>query len=121
MRGGLEEASRRIRRDIEEIHERTLERDEIAVALAGGELLAPYLARPIYELAIAISPELKVRRLADRVVRKWVLRRAAEELGLPEKLLERPKKAAQYSSGILKMLRKLLKEPARASPGGRTG
>jgi len=121
MRGGLEEASRRIRRDIEEIHERTLERDEIAVALAGGELLAPYLARPIYELAVAISPELKVRRLADRVVRKWVLRRAAEELGLPEKLLERPKKAAQYSSGILKMLRKLLKEPARASPGGRMG
>ena len=115
---GLEEVARKIREDVESIHERNLERDEVAVALAGGELLAPYLARPVYELALAISPEFKVRKLDGRVVRKWVLRRAAEELGLPKRLLERPKKAAQYSSGILKRLRKLLKEPAKAFPGG---
>ena len=48
--------------------------------------------------------------LDGRVVRKWILRRAAEILGVPGKVLERPKKAAQYSSGIQRRLRKLLAE-----------
>jgi len=36
--------------------------------------------------------------------RKYVLRGAARILGLPEEVAETPKKAAQYSSGILKLL-----------------
>jgi asparagine synthase (glutamine-hydrolysing) len=37
--------------------------------------------------------------------RKAVLRRAAGLLGVPEELSNAPKKAAQYSSGIQKILR----------------
>jgi len=36
--------------------------------------------------------------------RKYVLREAARVLGLPEEIVETPKKAAQYSSGVLKLL-----------------
>ena len=37
-------------------------------------------------------------------VRKAVLRESARILGLPEEIVERPKKAAQYSSGVMKLL-----------------
>ena len=107
---GIEKAAEIMSRDVERIGERNLERDELAAALAGSQLLAPYVARPIYEAALSISPELKLRMLDGRVVRKWILRRAAEILGVPGKVLERPKKAAQYSSGIQRRLRKLLAE-----------
>lgn len=107
---GLERAAELMGRDLELIHERNLERDELAAALAGAQLLAPYLTKPIYELACSISPELKLRLVDARVVRKWILRRAAEALGVPARILGRPKKAAQYSSGIQKKLRRLLSE-----------
>jgi len=107
---GIEKAAEIMNRDIERISERNLERDELAAALAGSQLLAPYVARPIYEAALSISPELKLRILDGRIVRKWILRRAAEILGVPGKVLEKPKKAAQYSSGIQRRLRKLLAE-----------
>jgi asparagine synthase (glutamine-hydrolysing) len=107
---GIKKAAEMMSRDVERIGERNLERDELAAALAGSQLLAPYVARPIYEAALSIDPELKLRILDGRVVRKWILRRAAEILGVPGRVLERPKKAAQYSSGIQRRLGKLLME-----------
>jgi asparagine synthase (glutamine-hydrolysing) len=107
---GIEKAAEIMSKDIERIGERNLERDELAAALAGSQLLAPYVARPIYEAALSISPELKLRILDGMIVRKWILRRAAEVLGVPGKVLDKPKKAAQYSSGIQRRLRKLLAE-----------
>jgi len=44
------------------------------------------------------------------VIRKYVLRRLAFHLGLPESVVGRPKKAVQYSSGVQKVL---LKEAKR--------
>jgi len=54
-----------------------------------------------------------VRNLASRIplafkiregVRKEILRRAALELGVPRELAVAPKKAAQYSSGVQKLV-----------------
>jgi asparagine synthase (glutamine-hydrolysing) len=108
LEDGVEKAAEIISRDAERISERNLERDELAAALAGSQLLAPYVAKPIYEAALSIDPKLKLRILDGKVVRKWILRKAAEIIEVPEKVLERPKKAAQYSSGIQKRLRRLL-------------
>ncbi len=105
---GVERVAELMSEDIEEIHGKNLERDELAIALAGSQLLAPYLSRSIYEAARSIDPRLKLRIMNGRVIRKWILRRAAEILGVPEKIIERPKKAAQYSSGIQKKLRRIL-------------
>jgi asparagine synthase (glutamine-hydrolysing) len=44
------------------------------------------------------------------VIRKYVLRRLAAQLSLPESVVDRPKKAVQYSSGVQKVL---LKEAKR--------
>ncbi|MEM2846640.1 MAG: asparagine synthase-related protein [Nitrososphaerota archaeon] len=110
LEGGIEAAAELMKRDVERIHERNLERDELAAALTGSQLLAPYVAKSIYETALSIDPGLKLRILDGRVIRKWILRRAAEILGIPVGILEKPKKAAQYSSGIQKRLGKILAE-----------
>lgn len=110
LEGGFEKTAELMRMDIRRIHEGNLERDELSATLAGSQLLAPYVAKPIYEVALSIDPALKLRILNGKVIRKWILRRAAEILGIPGKIIEKPKKAAQYSSGIQKRIRKILAE-----------
>ncbi|MDA4128067.1 MAG: asparagine synthase-related protein [Thaumarchaeota archaeon] len=60
----------------------------------------PYADRSIVEFALAAPIEFKIRD----GMRKLVLREAATILGLPEELAQSPKKAAQYSSGVLKLV-----------------
>jgi len=54
----------------------------------------------VASMALSIPLDFKIR--GGR--RKHLLREAAKLLGLPEEVAETPKKAAQYSSGILKLL-----------------
>ncbi len=61
----------------------------------------PFASERVVELGASIPVGYKVRE----GVRKAVLRRAAVVLGVPEKLAAAPKKAAQYSSGIQKLVR----------------
>jgi len=109
-KNGLSKVAELMKKDVENIHVVNIERDELASALAGSELIAPYLDREIYEIALSIDPTLKLRKLNGETIRKWILREAARELGLPKKLVQRPKKAAQYSSGILKRLMKIFRK-----------
>jgi asparagine synthase (glutamine-hydrolysing) len=60
----------------------------------------PFEAKEVIELGLSLPVSYKIRD----GVRKAVLRRAAELLGVPEELAAAPKKAAQYSSGIQKLL-----------------
>jgi len=108
LRRDWRRAEELMRRDLENIHLRNLERDELATALAGSQLVAPYLARSIYELACSMGLELKLRKVNGKIVRKWILREAAERLGVPAEIVQRSKKAVQYSSGIQKKLKRLL-------------
>jgi len=43
-------------------------------------------------------------------VRKLVLRKTAENMGLPESISRRPKKAVQYATGVDKALKRLAKQ-----------
>jgi asparagine synthase (glutamine-hydrolysing) len=61
----------------------------------------PFEAKEVRELGVSMPVSYKIRD----GVRKAVLRRAAVILGVPEELAMAPKKAAQYSSGIQRMLR----------------
>jgi len=61
----------------------------------------PFEAKEVEELGAALPVSYKIRD----GVRKAVLRRAAVLLGVPEGLAMAPKKAAQYSSGIQRMVR----------------
>lgn len=60
----------------------------------------PFEAADIVHYAGALPVSYKIRG----GVRKAILRRAALSLGVPKELAEAPKKAAQYSSGIQKLV-----------------
>ncbi|MDP2846265.1 MAG: asparagine synthase-related protein, partial [Candidatus Methanoperedens sp.] len=94
-----------LRKDLDNIAENNLERDDAVTMANAVELRVPYLDREVVEFALRIAPELKVHN----TVRKYILRLAAKKL-LPDELLLKEKKAAQYSSGIYSALEKLAKK-----------
>ena len=51
---------------------------------------------------------MEIERKSDSL-RKLVLRKMAENLGLPASIAEKPKKAVQYSTGINDALKKIAK------------
>lgn len=80
-------------------------RDEIVVAAHGLEACFPYLDPEHVCFAMNIDPRLKVGE-----ERKIILRKAAQTLGVPEKAVERGKKAVQYGSGSHKAIKQLAKK-----------
>ncbi|MEM3614798.1 MAG: asparagine synthase-related protein [Nitrososphaerales archaeon] len=90
--------------------QRGLERDEYASA-PYVDLCLPYASKPLVEYALKIHPELKV----DANRRKIVLRRAAEMLNLPREIVDAPKKALQYSTGIHKIIIEEARNPYNTS------
>jgi asparagine synthase (glutamine-hydrolysing) len=94
-----------LRKDLDNIAENNLERDDAVTMANAVELRVPYLGREVVELALGIAPELKIRS----GVRKYILRQAAKGI-LPQELVLKEKKAAQYSSGIYSALEKLARK-----------
>ncbi|TMI26037.1 hypothetical protein E6H24_03730, partial [Candidatus Bathyarchaeota archaeon] len=74
------------------------------------ELRCPFAFLPLVEYALRLPISLKLRLVGSKVVRKHILRRLAYDWKLPEAVVNRPKKAVQYSSGVQKIL---LKEAKR--------
>jgi asparagine synthase (glutamine-hydrolysing) len=99
--GELESA---LRNDLDNIAANNLERDDAVTMANAVELRVPYLDKEVVELALRISPELKIHK----GIRKYILRLAAAKL-LPEELTWKDKKAAQYSSGVYSALERLAK------------
>jgi asparagine synthase (glutamine-hydrolysing) len=73
---------------------------DVSACKPWAEARFPFEARQIVEFADALPMDFKVRD--DE--RKAVLRRAAVVLGVPEEVAAAPKKAAQYSSGVQKLV-----------------
>ena len=91
--------------DIANMYHVNLERDD-AVSMANGvELRVPFLDNEIISLALDIPAKYKIRNNED-LLRKHILRDVAKSIGVPDYIADRPKKAAQYGSGINKILKK---------------
>ena len=82
-----------------------LERDDAVSMDNGVELRLPFLDSKLVEFALNIPVEYKIIARDDKI-RKHILRNLASELGLDDEFAFRPKKAAQYGTGIDKILRK---------------
>ncbi len=97
-----------LNRDVESLLRETVPREEAMARYHGKELRLPYchplVLGPIQALPIAL-------RMGPR--RKELLRRVAAEAGLPSSIVERPKKAAQYGSGVMPALRRFAKTEGR--------
>ena len=91
--------------DMANMYHINLERDD-AVSMANGvELRVPFLDKDIIDLALDIPAKYKIKDNED-VLRKHILRDAAKSIGVPDYISDRPKMAAQYGSGINKILKK---------------
>ena len=95
--------------DVVGIHESNLERDMKICSFHDVELRVPFGAYKIAEYAMSLPVELKIEKHAD-TLRKLVLRKATENMGLPTSITEKTKKAVQYSTGINNALKKIAKK-----------
>ncbi len=68
------------------------------------ELRCPFAYLPLVQYSLQLPISLKLRVSGDTVVRKYVLRELAADWKLPGSVVNRPKKAVQYSSGVQKVL-----------------
>lgn len=94
-----------LREDISNMYHVNLERDDACSMLNGVELRLPFLDKALVELVLNIPDNKKIVSMHDDM-RKSFLRKLAFEDGLDYDIAYRPKKAAQYGTGIDKILRK---------------
>jgi len=95
--------------DVVRLYESNIERDVKICNFHDVELRLPFAAYQIAEFAVTLPTELKIERKADSL-RKLVLRKVAENMGLPSSIAEKPKKAVQYATGINHAIKKLARK-----------
>ena len=105
---GRERLRETIFEDIVKMHETNFERDSKICSFHNIELRLPFATYQIAKFAISLPLELKIESAND-TLRKLVLRRMAENIGLPKFIAAKPKKAIQYATGVSKTLKKLAK------------
>ena len=96
-----------ILKDVRSLGEKNLVRDTKIAYKNEIKLIAPYLNWDVIRAAISIPVEYKVARVDGKVIRKYILRKLAEKY-LPKEIAWRDKKAIQYSTGVSKILKKIL-------------
>ncbi|MCJ7559439.1 asparagine synthetase B [Candidatus Bathyarchaeota archaeon] len=106
---GKEKVRRTMFDDVVKLHESNLERDVKICNFHDVELRLPFASYQIAEFAINLPIQLKIEKKTDSL-RKLVLRKVAENMGLPASIAQKPKKAVQYATGINDALKKLAKK-----------
>ncbi len=106
---GSEKARKTMFNDVVRIHESNLERDEKICLSFDVELRVPFGGFDLAEFALGLPVDLKFEQKQD-TLRKLVLRKVALNLGLPASVVDKPKKAVQYSTGINDAVKKIAKK-----------
>ncbi len=101
-----EELHGALKRDVENLIDTDIKMDYRIALHFKKTLKTPYLDENVVRIAEQIPLEYKVKKGQ----RKIALQEVALQLGLPKELANRQKKAAQYSSGIFKELRREAKK-----------
>ena len=93
--------------DLLNSHRVNFERDWKICADIGVELRLPYTDRNIVEFTLKLPLHYLLSHESGE--RKIILRRLAKKIGLPDVVSNKPKNAAQYSSGVSKAMNTLAK------------
>ncbi len=94
------------------IYERDLYRDDVVAMNNNIELRLPFLDKSLVKYSLSIPSEMKI---TDEGRNKAILRDIAKINKIPERLAEKPKKAAQYGSKIDRALQKIAKKEGYSS------
>jgi asparagine synthase (glutamine-hydrolysing) len=108
-KNGAEKVRRTMFNDVVDIHESNLERDLKVTGFHDVELRCPFASYTIAEFAMGLPVECKIEAKSD-TLRKLVLRKAAQNLGVPTVVADKPKKAVQYSTGISDAVKRIAKK-----------
>ncbi len=106
---GSEKVRKTIFNDVVRIHESNLERDLKITSFHDVELRVPFGSFDLAEFALSLPVELKIENKTD-TLRKLVLRKMALNVGMPNLMTEKPKKAVQYSTGINDAVKRIAKK-----------
>jgi len=96
-------------KDISGVYASNLERDWKICNFHNVELRLPFAKHDIARFALGLPLEFKIEP-SETTLRKLVLRQVAKDIGLPEFVVNKPKKAMQYTTGVNAVLRKLAKQ-----------
>ena len=88
------------------LYERDLYRDNVVAFRNGTELRLPFLDLDLVEHALSIPEEYK----KQDGYRKYIVRKAAEKLGVPDEVVWREKTSAQYGSNFDKAIDRLARD-----------
>jgi asparagine synthase (glutamine-hydrolysing) len=94
--------------DVVNSYEVNFERDYKTCSDLGLELRLPFADVDVVSYGLSLPTELKLSKDPSSS-RKLVLRALAKAKGLPEELVNRPKKAVQYSTGVSGVLQRVAK------------
>lgn len=106
---GSEKTRKRMFNDVARLYETNLEGDFKICNFHKVELRLPFATYRIAKFALGLPIRLKIEPKRD-TKRKLVLRKAAENLGLSQLVIGKPKKAIQYATGVNNILKKIAKK-----------
>lgn len=112
LKSGPEKVRRTMFDDVVKIHESNLERDLKITGWFDVELRCPFASYEIAEFAMGLPLECRIEAKAD-TLRKLVLRKVAQNLGMPTSIVDKPKKAVQYSTGINDALKRIARRDGK--------
>lgn len=98
-----EKAQEDLKNDVVNLYHVNLQRDDSVTMKNSVELRVPFLDMEVVDLAMQIPMKYKINGKDDKL-RKSILREVAADIGVMDDVVKRPKKAAQYGSGIHKIL-----------------
>jgi asparagine synthase (glutamine-hydrolysing) len=106
---GSEKVLKTMFNDVVNIHKSNLERDLKITSYHDIELRLPFAFFDIAKFAMSLPIECKIEPRPD-TLRKLVLRRVALNAGMPTSVVDKPKKAVQYSTGINDAVKRIAKK-----------
>jgi asparagine synthase (glutamine-hydrolysing) len=109
---GGEKVRKTMFNDVANIFESNLERDIKITSYFDVQLRLPFASFEVAEFALTLPIECKMEQKED-TLRKLVLRKVALNIGLPSVLVDKPKKAVQYSTGINDAIKRVAKNQSK--------
>ena len=95
--------------DLVSSYEKNFQRDTQVCSFHKVELRLPFVDREAVRFALGLPVSLKIKSTENHL-RKRVLRQVAQNLKLPQFIVDKPKKAIQYTTGVNKTLQRLARK-----------
>ena len=111
---GGEKVRKTMFHDVIHIQESNLERDLKITGYPDVQLRLPFASFEVAEFAMSLPLECKIEPKAD-TLRKLVLRKVALNVGMPASLVDKPKKAVQYSTGMNNAIKRVAKKQGKTA------